>query len=146
MSVIAWDGNTIAADRLCSGGGIASEVRKLFDTKYGFIGFSGDYAHIKQFLYWFVEEEHAPDKVPAFQLDKQDYLKAMWVDNAGEIYIFENNAYPFALPNTKQFAIGSGGEIALGAMAAGACAIKAVKITSDLNIYCGKGYDSFILN
>jgi hypothetical protein len=62
-----------------------------------------------------------------------------------EIFVFES--YNKWIKVSESFcAIGSGANIALGAMAAGATPTEAIKYTSKLDVYTGMGYKTFKVN
>jgi len=122
MTTIACDGVSIAADSLVTGGGFrcAERHEKLFvtpDGNYvGTTGFTDDGHAVRK---WF--ETGCPDEKP----DIDGSFEALVLTRDGTFYLSSK------LVMTKYYdvmAIGSGGEIAIGAMLAGKKPHEAVAI------------------
>lgn len=138
MTVIAWDGKTLAADRRRTVGGTpmqATKVRKVRDegtTREYLVGCAGDSFDCVQFI-------------DTFKFGEWDRVKpvdfaALIVDQDALIWFMGERplVHQISLP---RFAIGSGADYAIGAMAAGATALEAVRIASQYDIHCGDGAD-----
>lgn len=133
MTCIAWDGKSLAADRLVGEGYTLSKIWRLKDGSL-FSG-CGNYDDLVEVAEW-LDHGGKPDKKPTLVSGESDFLL---VDSKGRCYWF---TVPFLRPirfNEKLVALGSGGPYALGAMKVGADAKRAVEIASECDIRTGKG-------
>lgn len=138
MTTIAWDGKTLAADRCCGGWKNVSKIFKLKDGRYA-AGCGNSYHALCAVVAWMnagskadsrpdIPADDAPDMIV---IDKKGVVS--WV-----IWPYVNGVAltePF-------FAVGSGSEFALGAMAAGANARRAVEIACRFDASSGQGIDA----
>jgi len=135
MTVIAWDGKTLAADKQATFGGTPVPFTKLFRSGAEMIGCSGSVSESLQFVEWYRKGEPADSK-PAVE----DGFAALVVQN-GKLYRYEKQLV--ALPmDVTIWGAGSGADYAIGAMAAGCSAVEAVEIACRFDIHCGLGIDS----
>jgi len=143
MSCVCWDGKTLAADRQGTAGGNKTTVSKIAMVKDGkniyAVGFVGLHTNGLKMLEWFAEGA-VEDEFPQIENDGES-LTSMIVASKHGIVVYEQCPTPIKFPDKLQ-AWGSGGSLALGAMAAGADAKKAVLIASKYDIYCGLGVDA----
>lgn len=137
MTVVVYDGTTLAADRrtLASNSDILCAPRtKVFVTEHGAIASVG-----------LAKSEEQKAKVLA-DLSSGDRI-GFSNDLAGIALLRDGTAFMFidgaALPVTPPHAMGSGHEVARGALAAGCDAYNAVRITNDLVVTCGDGIDTY---
>lgn len=134
MTTVAWDGETIAADRLC---GSHYEVGKLFRLKDGsVIGGAGTYDQIVEVVAW-LNAGAKPEAKP--KLPEEDGSDLLLVTPKGVAFWL---TWPFLRRvqiNEPFAAVGSGGEFALGAMAMGAKARRAVQVAMRFDPHTGKG-------
>lgn len=144
MSVIAWDGRTLASDRCGVRVNLRLETTKLKVVTnpngqvYG-MAFTGELSSGRMLWKWFRDGKD-PDKWPLSD-DMIDTARLV-VSFGDRVVYFERT--PFAIEVEGDImAWGSGCDFALGAMAMGATAIKAVQIASDYDRDCGFGVDSF---
>lgn len=133
MTTVAYRAGVIAADRRC---GEWMNVDKLFRLKDGsvFAG-AGMYDEIVEVAAWLAAGAKAADKPE--------------VDAGGSNFMLacpDGTAYWFTTPFLRRvqildpfYAIGSGAAVALGAMAAGASAKRAVEIACRYDEGTGKG-------
>jgi len=143
MTVIAWDGKIIAADKQASHCGLKREVTKLFISTKGneVLGFSQDYENGLGLIEWYNEGAVRRDW-PAWQTETSWGRLVV----AGHKYLFCYEQLPFKqLYSVDPTAFGSGRDFALGAMAAGADAIRAVEIACRFSDSCGMGIDAYDL-
>lgn len=137
MTCIAWDGVTLAGDKQAEWGDRPVTTTKVFRIKYKnrvyLIGFSNSEGPALKFL------EHFKKK------GFKDYPE---VNGANIIilskhgkWLIDSDGYKLDLKNNL-WTLGSGGDIALGAMVMGANAKKAVEIACDYNANCGIGVDT----
>lgn len=153
MSVVAWDGKTMAADRQATFQGCRREVTKLWKVaptddpeNKVLVGSVGDHEVSLLLLHW-VRNGRPLNGWPECQ--KHDNFTEMLVlsrDGSAQIqlqlHLYQAHPIGQRLDPRQPFAIGSAAEIALGAMHAGATAIQAVGIARELSIYCGFGTDA----
>lgn len=131
MTVVAWDGKTVSADQLCDFHGI--RVQKIVKCPDGsIVGAAGAGNMCRAALIWFAGGCNGPQpwsKPEDVQLLRVYHDRAeFWSQGKGE-----------PIPVLPPFAIGSGGEYAMGAMLAGASAPEAVKIAIIGDTGCGGG-------
>lgn len=140
MTTIAWDGKTLAADRLRTVGNTPMGATKLFRVEAPFysgglkggilFGACGDSWDCAAFRLW-VEGGNppTPKNLGVVAIDARGVC---WY--GGETLIFHEVELPY-------WACGSGADYALGAMAAGKPAREAVEIASGLDVHTGLGVD-----
>ena len=140
MSIIAWDGKQIAADRQVVAGEIVQRGFKIKKLKNGeIVGWTGNHAAGLLLVQWY-ENGADLDDWPEFQ-SSEDWSHIIICRSSGLYY---TDSLPCWFKTKEKFtAFGSGRDVALGAMAAGASAKKAVEITNALCTSCGLGVDSF---
>lgn len=145
MSVIAWDGKSIATDRQMSVGDMRSQVTKLKRLTSGaIVGIAGSLDGGLTLMQWF-ENGAAPDKWPEFQKDKDRWALLVAVLANGKVGFYEQE--PVWIPVEDEFmAWGSGRGFAMGAMSMGATARQAVEIACRFNVHCGMGIDGMTIS
>jgi ATP-dependent protease HslVU (ClpYQ) peptidase subunit len=147
MTVIAWDGKILAADKLMTMGAQKVTVKKIFkhetSTTTVLLGYAGCIAMGESLIDWFING----------QIEK---YPQQGQENGADLLVIEKNKktnkitiylYSFETPNSitieeDKFAIGSGFEGAMVAMTIGARADRAVELTSRFNKHCGHGVDT----
>ncbi len=135
MTIICIKDGIIASDSLVSVGSICTgAVPKIFDTGLFVIGVAGDYEQALTFVQWV--RQGMPDVLPDTGGVARDF-DCLVYEKATKIVYFYTNSYTPGIINNKHHAIGSGYEVALGAMEAGASAEEAVKIAIKLCTTCG---------
>ncbi|MBT2300371.1 hypothetical protein J7E70_07825 [Variovorax paradoxus] len=137
MTVIAWDGRLLAADKRTSFGGLHATTQKLHRVGERFVGCAGNTAQIQEMLVWL--EKGDPEKFPATQRSTADCVSMLVIDN-GRILQYENTPYPMVIENGF-WAIGSGRDFAMAAMHLGKTAEEAVEVACHLDATCGNGID-----
>jgi hypothetical protein len=137
MTVIAWDGKTLAADkRAVEGGGIARTVSKISRFGECLIGMTGHWDTAVEMRTWFMEGAD-PAKFP----DKAREDKAtLIVIREGSIMTYCSGPHPMPI-ETERIAFGSGRDYAEAAMYLGESAINAVSVTCHFQSDCGNGID-----
>ena len=79
MSVIAWDGNTLAADKRASSGTLIGTTTKIFRIDQATLcGYTGDAAFGEQMVAWYKAGAH-PEAFPPSQRDKDDWARLIVV-------------------------------------------------------------------
>jgi len=140
MTVIAWDGKTLAADKQTNGDGTIGRTTKIFKADNGSIlAFCGMAGHIPVLLEWYNDGQKKEDW-PKFQ--SEDGWTGIVEASNGVVREFEQHPLPMTLEDNF-YAWGSGGSFAIGAMEHGASAIEAVDVACRRSATCGGGCDSF---
>ena len=139
MTTIAWDGKTLAGDKQSTSGNTPTVTVKVAKIKRGkevyLVGFCGRLADGQAF-FRFVERDFQ-DAPPI------NDLSAMVIKRDGTVTTYSDvNANPCALGKLDYWAVGSGSDYALGAMAFGATAEQAIEVATKLDIYTGMGIDT----
>jgi ATP-dependent protease HslVU (ClpYQ) peptidase subunit len=146
VTVICWDGKTLAADKAGTNAGYARTVTKIYRVPGGLVGFAGDGSRAMDLLEWF-RAGRDPLKAPAYpEFQKtDDAVGCIFIADDGKSYSYLHSPYP-ELRQDKFDAIGSGRDYALAAMYLGHDARKAVEVACALDNSCGKGIDTLELN
>jgi len=139
MTCIAWDGDALAADKRASNHGLAFKVTKIRWINRNLVGGSGDLSSLMAMFRWF-ENGADPDKLPECQKDKDRWTPLLVIDGWRNILRYEQDGFSYRVEEPF-FAIGPGRDFAIGAMAMGADAVKAVEIASQFDTGCGNGVD-----
>lgn len=142
MTVVAWDGTTLAADKLGDSGGLTRTTTKIRRFDGGLFGSAGYASKAAEIFVW-IAAGADPEKVPAFQLT-DDYQVVLVVRNDGRVFQYANSAHPWEIEDPFH-AIGSGRDFAMAAMHLGCNASDAVRVTCALSTECGVGIDSLEL-
>ena len=137
MTTIAWDGRTLAADKQSTWGGTPTRTRKIFRAKHPdgrvmIYGCAGLTQECQAYTRWIDGEIEKPDFTD---------ISILSIDQKGRIW-YANQSMLWARIITKRWAIGSGCDYALGAMAAGKSAADAIRIASKLDVNTGLGVDT----
>lgn len=129
MTIIAYRDGVMAADT-CATDGFLTNCLKLYKKQGHVIGFCGDVAQAMVFVDWFFNQKknRKPD------LAQEGEWEAMILNKDG-VTTWDKSLRP--LPISDDFyAIGSGSQLAMGAMEAGATAEEAALIACKRNPYC----------
>lgn len=143
MTCIAWDGKTLAADRLANTGGLRGEVTKIFRAGDLLVGGSGDFAFILAMVDW-VQRGRDPSAFPASQRDKDDWQAVLVIQKNAPIQLYDRTPFPVKFEQ-RSLAIGSGRDFAMAAMHLGRTAREAVEVAIALDCGCGNGIDTLEL-
>jgi hypothetical protein len=138
MTVIAWDGKTLAADKRALNNSFASTVTKIFradaDT---LIGIAGNLARGIEIMRW-IAAGSVVGNFPKETTD--DWTVLLVIHRDGTVEKYESREYPFVIE--ERFCVtGSARDFALMAMHLGHGARKAVELTCELSMDCGNGID-----
>lgn len=139
MSVIAWDGKSIAADKQATSSGLREKTTKLRRIETGeVLAVVGEQDCGRALIAWY-EKGAELGSWPAFQADEKLWTRLIVADSSGA-RVYERQ--PYAVPVEDPFmAWGSGRDYAMGAMARGATAREAVEIAMRFDNGCGLGID-----
>lgn len=138
MTVLAWDGKTLAADRLACAGHLKATVTKILRFEKELLGICGNLATGKELKKWYLNGAET-DNFPAAALEDGDTELVVIKEN-GRVWVYAASAVPFEIED-EVCAFGAGGEAAWAAMLCGASAEQAVSVASQVNITCGNGMD-----
>lgn len=139
MTVIAWDGETLAADKRACLGGLIRTTTKIFYVNGCLVGYAGDADAGEEMLQWF-RDGAIPADFPPAQRDDDRWAGLLVVHPGKNLCKYERTPYPVKFP-PQQFAIGSGRDFALAAMHCGKTAEEAVKVACVFDAGCGNGVD-----
>lgn len=141
MTVIAWDGTTLAADKRVLGGYLISgATKKIFRIGDALVGISGPLAESMARVAWW-RDGARPEAFPGTKAAPDDRVE-MLVIRQGELPRLYGES-PHPAPMTERcVALGSGEALALMAMRCGHDAAEAVRLTCELNASCGNGIDT----
>lgn len=139
MTVIAWDGKTLAADKLANYNGLKRVVTKIQRIDDLLVAASGNAWAANEAFAW-VKRGRKPEEYPACQRDKDDWALLLVVERR-QILVYERSPYPTTIEEGV-FAMGGGRDFALAAMHMGADARRAVEVASHFCPDCGLGVDT----
>ncbi len=120
MTTIAVRGRTLAADTIATCNGTPARVNKILDLGDRVFGVAGNYVDALMFLEWVKNPKRA--KKPK---DDAEFV-AVELRADGSIWEWGPDLFPFRVEE-EYYAIGSGQDVARGAMYMGATAEKAVE-------------------
>lgn len=140
MSVIVWDGKTLAADRQ----GMSAELRiliiKMRQLSDGTIlAWTGNHECGLAMARWY-EEGARPEQLPASQ-NKDDWSRLIVLLPNRKLITYEQYGEPQEVLDCPT-AFGAGRDFAIGALAMGADARKAVEIACQFSVVCGFGVEA----
>lgn len=141
MSVVAWDGKTIAADRQMTAGSLilrTSKIRRLLNGDI--VAWTGAMENGMAVAQWY-EAGADPARWPESQKG-EDWSRLVVIPAKGRPFLFEQLPIKQVIQDGRA-AWGSGRDFAMGAMEMGASAVEAVKVAARLCTTCGMGVDSF---
>jgi len=137
MTVLAWDGKSLAADKQMTMGGTPVPVTKIFrlNTPIGpeIVGFCGEAQEALTFLEWYKSDCSTPKPV-------MEKGFAAYIVRGKELWKYESMLIPMRI-DMPFWAAGAGADYAIGAMAAGKSAREAVEIACLFDVNCGLGVD-----
>ena len=143
MTVIAWDGKTLAADKQATSCGLAMTTTKIRQIEDGSVAaYTGDQDSGEVILQWY-EDGADPMLWPVVQQTSKGWARLIVADAKGcRVY----DRRPIAVEVEDSFAAGgSGRDFAVAALHCGKSAREAVETASLYSIDCGKGMDAFDL-
>lgn len=136
MTVIAWDGKWLAADKQSTDVGLRRTTTKIRIAQNGnLMGASGDSGVCEALRLWY-DAGAKPADFP----DKDKSSRLLVIDKTGQPWFYDANPTPIRFEG-QRFAMGSGRDYAETAMYLGKNAREAVEIASLFDINCGQGVD-----
>lgn len=144
MTIVAWDGTSLAADKLVSYSGMRGTVTKIrvVDVKkYGKLlaGGAGNGGLVEQMFRWF-ESGGNEENFPKNQFDPDNFATMIVIRPDRQIQVYGCSPFPIVIEDTF-WAIGCGDQYAMAAMECGASAIRAVEVATKFDCNCGNGMD-----
>lgn len=137
MSVVTYRNYVMAADTRAYSGrhtpiGNKMKIRALNNA--GIAGVVTSQPGLGEALLEWLESNRDPGLYPNMPEPVFDILH---VDEKGEVYFYHDSPYPSGPLSGPFFAVGSGCDFALGAMAVGADAVQAAAAACELDTVCG---------
>ena len=137
MTTIAYKDGILAFDsRITGGSTIHGWMTKGITTKTHIVAAAGAAQDIQAFFDWFEAGGLQADKTKFGLVDREVDIVALAVDKKGKVTIYEDRVYPTQI-DSLFYAAGSGGDVALGALGAGASAVEAVRIAAKFDSATG---------
>jgi hypothetical protein len=148
LTVIVWDGHTLAADKRAVNCGQVYTVKKIHAVRGALLATAGNYATGEAMMAWYAAGAE-PNRWPrCAESTEQGHLADMWVITLDK-RILKYEAQPFPMEIFDGiFCEGSGRAHAYGALGMGATAAQAVAIACDPRFGhygCGNGIDTLTL-
>lgn len=141
MTVVAFDGKTLAADkRLTDGGGISRVVTKIEQHHQALLAIVGNWDIGAELREWW----KAGANPAGFPEKARDDKSTLIVFEYGSIKSYSSGPYPMLIEQTK-CAFGSGRDYAEAVMYLGGDATKAVQVASHFQTDCGNGFDVLLV-
>ena len=147
MTVIAWDGRTLAADRQCTNScGAIRTVTKIEKFWWGEEGgdqievltaITGDHEIGLELLAWF-KDGGVPEEFP--ESARGDHATLVAISREFGVHVWTKGPQPMRFED-QQLAWGSGRDYAMAALLLGKSAKEAVDLACQLNAFCGGGVD-----
>lgn len=134
MSVVVYDGKTLAADTLAISAGLGFKVSKMLISDGTACAWTGDHALGIRLAQWYFDGAD-PATFPNKDIKDDEWCRLIVADQYGcEFY----EVQPVPIRVLDPFAAwGSGRDFALGALAMGASAKEAVEVACRFSIECG---------
>ncbi len=142
MSVVAWDGKILAADKQQTKDDFKFRGKKIIIKDNKAVGTVGNCSLAKNFANWIFNGADPESFEEA--AEEGDYVEALYVEisEGVPVVLLFNNIYPTPLVIEEPFfAIGSGADVAMGALTIGCNAEEAVLAASQHIASCGMGVD-----
>lgn len=143
MTVIAWDGKTLAADKLVSYGTTKGTVTKIMRHGAELLGVTGTVSVGLEMVEWY-RSGADPDKFPASNRKEDAGSSLILIRADGTAWKFESGPHPYRIEDPCP-AWGCGDQAAMVAMACGLSARDAVLMAQRFDSGCGNGVDTLEL-
>lgn len=146
MTVMAWDGRTLAADRSSNFGNQKVPTTKVFrgvlpnGTRF-IAAAAGNTVRCHEIQEW-IAAGSPKDTIPDFQKSTADACDVIVVEEGNKFPLLYQNSHIPVRIETEKFGFGSGGDFAQGALMAGATARQAVEMACEWQGGCGFGVDA----
>lgn len=140
MTVIAWDGRTLAADKMACSQSHVFTITKIAVVGGLLVGVAGCAHKIREFQDW-INSDRAPEKYPK-AIGDNEYFTALVISRGGLVHRYEGGSHVPMIVEDREHAIGVGRDFARAAMYLGKSAKEAVEITCLFCADCGLGVDT----
>lgn len=138
MTVIAWDGHTLAADKQSNFGDSVLTTTKIERIGELLVGAAGHTGQCRAARAW-VRNGRKADEFKGL-----DDVHLLVIEPDGRTLLYDESPHPIVLAD-RCVAIGSAMGEAMVAMACGKCAREAVELAIRFNTSCGNGVDTLEL-
>jgi len=139
MTIIVWDGSTLATDCAATDGSAKWQTQKAWYWLGEILSGAGPLHTILEMREWY-KGGRIPDKLPKVQLGP--HWCHFVVVGAGGLQRYEQSPIPIE-HGYDACAFGEGRDFALGALAMGASAAQAVAVCNQLVPSCGMGVHEY---
>lgn len=136
MTVIAWDGHALAADKQATDCGLGRTVTKIHRIGDLLVSSCGNCSHGRALIDWVRKGRVIAD----FPKAGNDGRATLLVIENGRVKSYEEGPHPIELEDTF-YACGSGRDYAMAALALGKTAVEAVQLACRFDTDCGMGWD-----
>lgn len=144
MSVVAWDGCCLAADRLGCRGAHRLEVLKVWRVNGLLVGGAGKVPIVAALVDW-IRSGRDPEAFP--KRARRGGATVLVIERDLTSALYSRSSEPQRFDGTRNIAIGSGGAYALAAMVCGRSAREAIEVASAIDPHrCGAGVDELELD
>jgi len=143
MTVIAWDGKSLCADKRGVANGWKFTITKIFKIEEGLVGIDGNADIGIQLIEWFKEGAN-PKDYPEVQKNDDRYAHMLLITPEKKILKYERQPYPILIEEPF-CASGCGRDFALAALSLGKSSREAVELASRFDTGCGNGIDELFL-
>ena len=143
MTVLAWDGRTLAADKLMVNGDCRQHTTKIERFGLQLLGVCGNLSVGRELLAWF-KAGAEPALFPAGNRNLNEGASLVVINPDGGVWKYESSPHPFEVEGDF-CAFGCGDTAALVAMHCGKTAREAAIIAGTFVHGCGGGYDALDL-
>ena len=140
MTVIAWEGKTLAADRQATTGSTKQSVKKIYATGGKLLGLTGDISVGMEMIDWYTAGAD-PKLYPQSNRNPSEGCSLIVVSPSGRVEKYESTPHAFEIQGPFA-AFGNGADAALAVMHMGGTAARAVEIASQVCSGCGCGLDA----
>ena len=141
MTVVAWDGKTLAADRRSVVSGTIRATTKIIrhPERRELMAITGSLVDGLEVRNWYLSGA-SPESFPATCRQADNFSRMIVVREDG-VYCYESAPIPIKFDD-KCVAFGSGADFAMAAMYMGRNAEQAVEVACALSSECGNGIDT----
>ena len=143
MTVIAWDGKTLAADKRCNAGGLATTVTKIHRVPQGIVAFCGNVERALEVLQWL--RVGADPAEWTCEMRASGWPNVLLITHRGDVLEYGSTPYPVCYED-RFTAAGTGRDYAMAAMHLGKTAREAVEVACLFDVSCGNGIDMLELD
>lgn len=134
MTTVAYKDGVMAADSKVTQGRSTITFMDKIIQKNGYVfGISGCPAACTRVVDWVAE--HGLYEADNSRHKRGDFDILVWYKN--QLYSLDNELYPIRLNKNKPHTLGTGADVAMGALMAGATVKQAVEIAVKIDVYTG---------